>query len=291
MSVTYTPNFNLGKQTDHSDKFDMSVITDNMDKIDSALEQNKTQIAACRNDISDLQTSQSEQDSKVAEMESSKANTEDVYDKAAADSRFLAATGTAQKAEADATGANIAGSIAKMSEQISLTRSALGYQTKNLLIPVASSKAIKGITYTVNEDYSVTANGTATDTSTFVLEYVRNFSDTRKALIDERKVILSGCPSGGSSVHYRVQMYRSPSDTVIDYGFGIEFTFDTSSMVETANFAIIIFKNQTVDNLTFYPMLRYAEIEDDTYEPPKLTVDERLAVLEEKFAALEGSIT
>ena len=33
MSTTYTPNYNLGKQTDHADKFDMTVITDNADKI------------------------------------------------------------------------------------------------------------------------------------------------------------------------------------------------------------------------------------------------------------------
>lgn len=37
MSTTYTPNYNLGKQTDHADKFDMTVITDNADKIDAAL--------------------------------------------------------------------------------------------------------------------------------------------------------------------------------------------------------------------------------------------------------------
>ena len=41
----------------------------------------------------------------------------------------------------------------------------------------------------------------------------------------------------------------------------------------------------------FAPMLRYAEITDDTYEPYKPSVEERLAVLEEKFAALEGGGT
>ena len=37
MATSYTQYYNLGKQTDHSDKFSMSVITDNMDKIDTAL--------------------------------------------------------------------------------------------------------------------------------------------------------------------------------------------------------------------------------------------------------------
>ena len=37
MATTYTTYYNLGKQADTSDKFDMSVITDNADKIDTAM--------------------------------------------------------------------------------------------------------------------------------------------------------------------------------------------------------------------------------------------------------------
>lgn len=37
MATEYTPNINLGKQTDHSDKFDMTVITDNMDILDTTI--------------------------------------------------------------------------------------------------------------------------------------------------------------------------------------------------------------------------------------------------------------
>ena len=37
MATTYTENYHLGKQENHADKFDMKVITDNMDKIDEAL--------------------------------------------------------------------------------------------------------------------------------------------------------------------------------------------------------------------------------------------------------------
>ena len=37
MATTYTTNYNLGKQENHADKFDMDVITDNADKIDAAL--------------------------------------------------------------------------------------------------------------------------------------------------------------------------------------------------------------------------------------------------------------
>ena len=45
MSTTYTPNYNLGKQTDHADKFDMSVLTENADKLDAALHDHDTELA------------------------------------------------------------------------------------------------------------------------------------------------------------------------------------------------------------------------------------------------------
>lgn len=39
MATTYTPNYNLGKQEDHADKFSMNVITDNMDIIDGVMKE------------------------------------------------------------------------------------------------------------------------------------------------------------------------------------------------------------------------------------------------------------
>ncbi len=45
MATTYTQYYNLGKQTDHADKFDMTVITDNADKIDTALHDHDTELA------------------------------------------------------------------------------------------------------------------------------------------------------------------------------------------------------------------------------------------------------
>lgn len=51
--------------------------------------------------------------------------------------------------------------------------------------------------------------------------------------------------------------------------------------------AIRLPKDYTVDNLVFYPMLRYAEITDDTYEPYQPSVEEYISTLEERIAALE----
>lgn len=54
MSTTYTTNYNLGKQTNTSDTFDMSVITDNMDIIDSQMAANAANAATARNDSKNL---------------------------------------------------------------------------------------------------------------------------------------------------------------------------------------------------------------------------------------------
>ena len=46
MATTYTENYNLGMQTNTADKFDMSVITDNMPIIDEVLKANADNVAA-----------------------------------------------------------------------------------------------------------------------------------------------------------------------------------------------------------------------------------------------------
>ena len=46
MATTYTTNYHLGKQTDHTDKFSMQVITDNMDTIDTQMKANADAAAA-----------------------------------------------------------------------------------------------------------------------------------------------------------------------------------------------------------------------------------------------------
>lgn len=63
MSTTYTENYNLGMQKEHSDKFDMGVITDNMEKIDEALAGKQdtltpTQLAAINSGITTEKVSQ-----------------------------------------------------------------------------------------------------------------------------------------------------------------------------------------------------------------------------------------
>lgn len=131
---------------------------------------------------------------------------------------------------------------------------------KNLLPNTVASQRANGVTFTVNEDGSVTCNGTATST----IE-VGAFLDF---LLPPGNYRLTGCPSGGGfSSYYLRTWYRSSSGDIkwfYDFGSGYDFTLtDTTTMRSS----IVIETAQVVDNITFYPMIRKADIEDDAYEP------------------------
>ena len=115
-------------------------------------------------------------------------------------------------------------------------------KSKNLLpFPYFhSSISIVGITYTVNSDGTITANGTATERSEFVLSV--NKSDWASG-----NYVLSGCPSGGSRNTYYLQTINGYVDT----GSGIK----VPSMAELKRISIVIIKGTTVSNLVFKPQL------------------------------------
>ena len=177
----------------------------------------------------------------------------------------------------------------EVKSQISINRSTLGYQRKNLLKNTAVSKTQNGVTVTVNEDGTVSVSGTATAGVALPIGQV----EVEKG----RTYAVSGCPAGGLSTTYRfdARYYKNGTLTTIggtwDIGEGTIVTLPDDADDNRLLIYIRIGNGTDVDGLIFRPMLRYAEITDDTYEPYKPSVEERLAVLEEKFAALEGGGT
>ena len=105
-----------------------------------------------------------------------------------------------------------------------------------------------GITFTVNEDYSVTANGTATADANYILVINSN-----PILLDNSKAYtLSGCPSGGGDSTYRIYIQdTSFSKTYIDRGDGMTFTPKNTEFYVY----ITISNGVTINNLVFKPML------------------------------------
>lgn len=131
---------------------------------------------------------------------------------------------------------------------------------KNLLDNTATTKISNGITFTVNSDKTVLADGT-NDTSANSSLVINRYD------LSPGTYILNGCPSGGASNTYRLAIQETGSYSIlgsIDIGNGSgEFTIDTTTTVQIA---IFIQKGLTINNLLFKPMLREATIADDTYE-------------------------
>lgn len=129
---------------------------------------------------------------------------------------------------------------------------------KNLLQNTATSQTINGVTFTVNNDGSVTCNGTSSATTTFVISIKLN---------SNINYVLSGSPKNGGAETYRLDLRNisySVYNNTVDNGNGINFTVEANG---TYLVCIRIAANYTCNNLTFYPMIRLASIEDDTYEP------------------------
>lgn len=118
------------------------------------------------------------------------------------------------------------------------------------------SKTINGVTFTVNSDGSITANGTASTTATFAfnVDFVCNMNYQ-----------ISGCPAGGGSSAYGFWVRSTENNYYNDYGSGRQVP-----QGKTLNrVAIVVISGQTVNNMTFYPMMYPDGITDTTYEQHK----------------------
>lgn len=135
---------------------------------------------------------------------------------------------------------------------------------KNILPNRASTVTTNGITFTVNTNGTVKATGTATADAILALSssfYVGN----------GRKVTLTGCPSGGSTSNYYIQMTNANGTTGKgnDIGSGVTVTADADNL----GCRIIVKKNQALGTtgITFNPMVRPANIRNASYVPYAMT--------------------
>ena len=126
----------------------------------------------------------------------------------------------------------------------------------NLLKNNATSQTINGVTFTVNEDGTVTANGTATNTSYIAVNsflYVAN-----------QDYVLSGCPNSGSDNTYKMYSINTSTGAghTNDYGEGGAIKVSAEQVGEIR---IRIASGYTANNLVFKPML-VAGTENKEYE-------------------------
>ena len=140
----------------------------------------------------------------------------------------------------------------------------------NILPNNLTNTTINGVTFTINEDKSVTVNGTATASIIANLitgEY--NDNNATEPLIIPDNITncrLSGCPSGGSSSTYKLDIYNQKYALLAtDWGEGTNVTIDSQEDKKITRVRIIIYSGATVNNLTFKPML-VAGTEEREYE-------------------------
>ena len=124
---------------------------------------------------------------------------------------------------------------------------------KNLLQNNATTQTKNGVTFTVNEDKSISCNGTASGNAFFKIGDIQL----------KKNSIMSGCPEDGGNNSYIMRLYNNGSILKTDSGDGVLI----NSEIQNGYAEIRIAAGYTCDNLTFYPMIRLAEIEDNTYEP------------------------
>ena len=134
-------------------------------------------------------------------------------------------------------------------EQLSYNNNAGG---KNLLPQDYKNKIINGVTFTVNDDKSITVNGTATAITDI---YIKGGWASTDVIIKATKPLMINKKGWTNDVY----MYAINNTSVINDSTG-RIIRDVTCVILRVN------SGATIDNVTVYPMIYYADIEDDTYE-------------------------
>lgn len=144
-----------------------------------------------------------------------------------------------------------------VNDDIAISRQTLGFRKKNLLKINVSTKTVSGVIFTVNDDGSIDMDGQAT--SNIFVDIATNI------YIPAGDYILSGCPLDGSETTYKLYAYDGTSSIASDYGQGASFSIKEDTIIDKVS--IKVSSGVPVTNITVYPMIRSADIVDDSYEP------------------------
>ena len=135
---------------------------------------------------------------------------------------------------------------------------------KNLLkYDGCSASSTAGVSYTINADGTVTVNGTPQGSSPSYVQIMLNGNAVTVDKFCDGHHILSGCPAGGGDNKYRMYAAKGTYSR-FDYGDGVLLT---ETALTDVRIVIYIANGYTANNLVFKPMIRPAEITDDTFAP------------------------
>ena len=128
---------------------------------------------------------------------------------------------------------------------------------KNLVKPKIRTETINGVTFAVDNDGVITANGTATKATFFAVG-----SDF--LLPPNGNYVLSGCPDGGAFDTYMLYLHYKDSGLDV-YNRSGETSFTARN--EKCSAVVVVYEGITVSNLIFRPMVRSASFKNGEYEP------------------------
>lgn len=160
----------------------------------------------------------------------------------------------------------------EIKSEAAILKQTLGYSKKNLLPFPFTSGSIEnnGITYTVNNDGTVTANGTASANSYFTLYRGQPFG-VGKFLVNSNVDLQAKHYTYIRFVDKQTSLEISGTTKVGYEDSPIEVSEENMSAYDLfVGFAII--KGTTVSNLVIKPMVRRAEILDGFWEPYNLSI-------------------
>lgn len=146
-------------------------------------------------------------------------------------------------------------------EIVSIENPTVSVCGKNLLIARTPNKSASGVTFTVNTDNSVTIDGVSTNATFFNIDM--------ESPITYQGVNLIASLGGSNNAVYMTIGYFDKDGGFVDTFVTVgndekEFVYPQEAV--TSRVYIFINNATTFDNVTVYPMIRIASVDDDKYE-------------------------
>jgi hypothetical protein len=154
-------------------------------------------------------------------------------------------------------------------EIVSVDKPVVTVRGKNLLSPSLESKTVYGVTFTVNDDGSITVNGTATQGAYFWC-YGTGTQATKQKPLPRGKYTVSGMTTttNGFIIAAAVRASASADRVVLGYGDTEESaSFTVTTDTALCDVLVSVSTGTTVDNVTIYPMLEVGDVATE-YEAP-----------------------
>lgn len=151
---------------------------------------------------------------------------------------------------------------------------------KNYINIENTSKTINGITFTVNSDGSILANGTATDRASYPIQ--NNFKK-----FEAGQYFVSGCPSGGSeSTYYLILWNENWASMGSEYGKGKLVSLSNQKVKLHIN----IMKGTVCNNLLFKPQMEKGTKATDyeAHQEQAITMPVQQEMLKEDYFDFEN---